>query len=581
MSDDSINNKLPRLLKVADDNHQPRTSKSSRFDIFENLKKIKSNESITSERAVTPNTAAAILSQPHQSTANNLKKRRRTLLDQVHAKQSSSSISPGQLYATESGRLFHAGKILIVLVGLPARSKTKLGVALTRYTRWLGVKSQIFHVSDYRRKMFPAITGDGIKELDYLCVDSNDEEGKQYRRQFISNCLKDIDDFFFDDHSSQIAIYDALNITIEERSFLNEKYSKGTKGDTKANTVLFIESIVTDTLLLQRNIDIAIKSKDYEAWDPAHARDHFLKRIERNSTVYKEMDNKKESHLSFVKYINYGDKLCVNNSNHSYLINKIIEFLMNLKEKKGRVYLSRCGNSDCDNYDDDEILNEEGMKFAKNMTDVVIKRINYLRQKHNAEEKASVVIESVDNGFDTNILRTQVSVDRDMNMGKSDKKQRSFYDGADEDSVVVFSAPRKRTYDTAQFFKQRGIPVRIKLELKQLNPGVIADMSLQEVSTKYPTEFKDFLKAPYFYRFTKGESYLDLALRMGSLIFEIERMNGDVLIIAHESTLRIVYGYLMAKSAHDIPSLEFDRENVIEISFGHYENKAIKLPVEY
>ncbi len=53
------------------------------------------------------------------------------------------------------------------------------------------------------------------------------------------------------------------------------------------------------------------------------------------------------------------------------------------------------------------------------------------------------------------------------------------------------------------------------------------------------------------------------------------------LIIAHESALRnhFMGTFLMAKSAKDIPTLEFDRENVIEISFGHYENKAVKLPV--
>ncbi len=71
------------------------------------------------------------------------------------------------------------------------------------------------------------------------------------------------------------------------------------------------------------------------------------------------------------------------------------------------------------------------------------------------------------------------------------------------------------------------------------------------------------LKVLIFFRFTEGESYHDLALRMGSLIFEVE--NGDN--IAHES-----------QSAKDIPTLELLIVKMIEISFGHYENKAVKLP---
>lgn len=628
--------------KTAADNHQPRTRRSSRFDIYENVESSNSNLSLSSDdREITPNTAATILSQPTtkqhrkknvelklsssmfkkkfgdktfdehsslnisselnktQSEQKKLKKKKKVLQDQVHTKLSNHSISPGQLYATESGRLFHAGKILIVLAGLPARSKTKLGVALTRYLRWLGVKTQIFHTSDYRKREGTIVqeedyalnNKDANKQfnLDALCADTDyavDREtdeikksGIAKRRNFINNCLKDIDEFFFDDqNNSQIAIYDALNVTVEERDMLNKRYSQGEKGHTKGCSVLFIESIVTDPELLQRNIDIAVNSKDYDGWDHQKALDHFMQRIERNNKVYVEMGGDKENHLSFVKYIDYGETLYVNNSNHSYLINKIISFLMNLKEKKGRVYLSRCGNSNYDKYNDDEILNEEGIKFAKRMTDVVITRINSLRKNSHLTE-ISPVSPVLSTEFNMDDLKTQVSVDRNLNMGKVNKRQISRHDGSDEDSVVVFSAPRKRTYDTAQFFLKKGITVRKKLELKQLNPGAIADLTLEEVKTQYPEEFNEFLESPYFFRFTKGESYHDLALRMGSLIFEVERMNGDVLIIAHESALRIIYGYLMAKSAKDIPTLEFDRENVIEISFGHYENKAVKLPV--
>ena len=56
------------------------------------------------------------------------------------------------LYTTASGLLFHAGKILVITVGLPARGKTHICRALERYLRWMGVKTQVVSLGDYRRK---------------------------------------------------------------------------------------------------------------------------------------------------------------------------------------------------------------------------------------------------------------------------------------------------------------------------------------------------------------------------------------------------------------------------------------------
>lgn len=57
------------------------------------------------------------------------------------------------LYTTASGLLFHAGKILVLTVGLPARGKTHISRALERYLRWTGVKTQVISLGDYRRKV--------------------------------------------------------------------------------------------------------------------------------------------------------------------------------------------------------------------------------------------------------------------------------------------------------------------------------------------------------------------------------------------------------------------------------------------
>lgn len=68
-------------------------------------------------------------------------------------------------------------------------------------------------------------------------------------------------------------------------------------------------------------------------------------------------------------------------------------------------------------------------------------------------------------------------------------------------------------------------------------------------------------------------------MRLEPIILELEREENDLLIIAHESVLRVLYGYLMACNAQDIPSLEFPRNEIIEIIPASYNNIAKRIHI--
>lgn len=76
-----------------------------------------------------------------------------------------------------------------------------------------------------------------------------------------------------------------------------------------------------------------------------------------------------------------------------------------------------------------------------------------------------------------------------------------------------------------------------------------------------------------------GQSYHDLAVRLEPIILELEREQNDLLIIAHESVLRVLYAYLMHCSTMDIPKLKFPRDEIIEIIPAAYQNEAKRIHI--
>ncbi|CCE65258.1 hypothetical protein TPHA_0K01240 [Tetrapisispora phaffii CBS 4417] len=452
-------------------------------------------------------------------------------VDSVHKPiKIEENVAPGQLYATDSGKLFHAGKILIVLVGLPATSKTALSVAITRYTRWLGVRAESFHISKYRKEM--NYSGDDC----YSAVPET-KVGKEFRKSLLESVFNDMI-VFFQKTKGQIAVYDALNIRKEDRTNIHIRFAN------LNIKVIFIESIVKDPELYELNLLNAAKASEFENFTKEQTQNILKRRLQLNKSFYQKMS--KDEKLCYIKFIDFGKEIIVNNIKGGYLINKIVFFLMNLRNTNGKIYFSRCGTSEKDNYLNDEELNKEGIDFAHRMTDVIMERVSKNEQDPDNQEMARWKLNAL----------------------------------TDSKPLHVFTAERKRTYDTGQFFaKKYNIPVYQRMELKQLREGSVADLSEEEKQNRYPTEYQEYLKDPYHYRFPRAESYHDLAIRMEPFLLELERISGDILIIAHESTLRVLYGYFMASSCQDLWKTNFSRDEITEITITPFQNQVRKIPI--
>ncbi|KAK3080404.1 hypothetical protein LTS18_001714 [Coniosporium uncinatum] len=461
--------------------------------------------------------------------ANSPRFRRRssTFQDAIHDLPEKDEMAPAQLYSTESGRLFHSGRIVIATVGLPARGKTHISVAVARYLRWLGVKTHIFHLGDYRRATLGP--GNDVPE-DYFFVNAS-PSSVLLRNKILKRCREDIY-HFLEHENGQVAIYDAVNAIAAGRRSLAREFAK------HQVQTLFLESQCSDERIIEENVrSVKISSPDYVGWKPEEAVKHYLARISARIPHFETME---EQDLHWVKMINAGERVVVNNCAFGYLSQRLVFYLLNLHIKSRQTYFARAGTTrEEDSYKADASLSDEGYDYAEKMTKTLI--------EHREKEK-------------------------------NELKERG---GPHEDlkPLTVWTSTRRRTIETSEPLAAKGYRIKQRSQMSQLNPGVCEKLSEKRIRAEYPEEVAKHEQDPYHHRYPRAESYHDLAVRLEPIILELEREQNDLLIIAHESVLRVLYGYLMACNAADIPRLEFPRNEIIEIIPASYNNMAKRIHI--
>ncbi|KAK8136298.1 6-phosphofructo-2-kinase [Apiospora sp. TS-2023a] len=448
-----------------------------------------------------------------------------TFIDGIHDVTADSDMAPAQLYSTMSGRLFHSGRIAIVMVGLPARGKTHICVSMARYLQWLGVKTRIFHLGDYRR----ATVGEGEDVPEDYFFPNASPASVMLRQKILKKCREDIYAWLNHDNG-QVAIYDAVNPTASGRLSLAKEFAKH---DVQT---LFLESYVDDENLLRENArNVKINSPDFEGMDPDEAAKLYLRRIEMKIPIFETMT---ENELNYIKMINAGSKFFYNNVSFNYLSHRIVFYLTNTHIKSRTTFFVRAGvATEEESFKADAPLSEEGHSYARIMCETIL--------SHREQERES--------------LKEQ---------GGPDVPLRP---------LSVWTSTRMRTLQTAEPFTERGYKVRQRSQMAQINPGVCEKLSERAIRRLYPDEVEKHELDPYHHRYPRAESYHDLAVRLEPIILELEREQNDLLIIAHESVLRVLYAYLMHCSTTAIPTLKFPRNEIIEIIPAAYQNEAKRI----
>lgn len=117
--------------------------------------------------------------------------------------ESSGSGSSGGADATD-GLMTSQKKLVLVMVGLPARGKSFVVHKATRYIEWLGFPTRMFNVGNLRRQL-------GKAGEDAAFFNPDNQDATQLREDMAMEVLDELIDWL--EHKGHVAIFDATNTT--------------------------------------------------------------------------------------------------------------------------------------------------------------------------------------------------------------------------------------------------------------------------------------------------------------------------------------------------------------------------------
>lgn len=417
-------------------------------------------------------------------------------------------------HVSESYSFFgDCSKLILVMVGLPARGKTYISRKISRYLSWLGFKVRSFNIGQYRRRDFTETVGSASVNF----FDPHNEEAVRIRRSLACLALEDLYSFLLGD--GEIAILDGTNSTRHRRDLIRE-FLQQKEADPDIFKLLFVESICTDDSIVEENISSCkLGNPDYQYVDPETAVADFRARIACYETVYSEVADEEGA---YIKIINAGQRV-VGHEVHGYLPGRIMYFLMHLNLVKKPIFFSRHGESqynECGRIGGNAPLSEEGEAYAHKLADFM-----FLQPESR--------------------------------------------------NMKTYCSTLRRTIQTSEPFSEKyGMKVMKWRALSEIEVGDMDGLTLAEFREKYPEDYQSRQDNKLTYRYPGGESYRDVIQRLEPVIFELERSRTPVLVIGHRAVLRCLYAYFVDCPEEKIPWLPIKLHKVYKCTPKAYNTEV-------
>jgi broad specificity phosphatase PhoE/predicted kinase len=313
----------------------------------------------------------------------------------------------------------------------------------------------------------------------------------------------------------EIAILDGTNVTRDRRDMIRQRVAKEDGYD-----ILWIESVCENLNTIS----------DLQVEELKNSPD-FIDKVdyERRLAHYqKDYTTLAADEGSFVRVYDHGSTLTLN-AIHGFLPTKIVAFVMNLKPSPRPIYIARHGESVFNVrglIGGDSSLSARGVKFSRALAEYIAA-----------------------GGLET--LKTE--------------------------DVAVWTSTMLRAKETAAELKcKRLVEWRA---LREIEVGVCDGLSYEQIKSRFPEEYRSRNHDKLRYRYPRGESYLDVITRLEPVIYELERQEKPLLIIAHQAVLRCLYAYFLDLPADEIPFLSIPLHTVIRLEAKAYGCKEKRMRI--
>ncbi|KAI5862326.1 bifunctional 6-phosphofructo-2-kinase/fructose-2,6-bisphosphate 2-phosphatase [Durotheca rogersii] len=469
-----------------------------------------------------------------------------------------------------------AAKLVILMVGLPARGKSYITKKLRRYLAWQQHNTRIFNVGNRRRVAVvnppkhersqssvdvpvpgATILVNGAQIPDSPCqksppdqpdstpipmdqsakfFDPNNEQAAKLRDEIAIDTLNELLDYLISGGGS-VGILDATNSTIQRR----QKLFDHIKAREPKLGILFIESVCKNPNLLEANMRLKLSGPDYKDKDPVKSLADFKERVKAYESAYVPLGDYEEEHeMQYIKMTDVGKKL-THFGLGGFLSSGIAHYLSSFNLSPRQIWITRHGQSldnEVGKIGGNSALTDRGDAYSLCLYKFITqKRKEWLVEQQNKIAQSSFPPLPGDRSPPYPDLSREL----------------------DEKNFCVWTSMLTRSIQTAQHFEaDEDYDVKNWEMLNELNSGTFEGLTYEQIARDHEDEYtkRQMDKLQYVYPGVGGEGYLQVISRLRDMVREIERIKDHVMIIGHRSVCRVLMAYFMDLTRDDIADLD-------------------------